>query len=217
MEVKWYRSPKPGPETALVEHIISWLAESKQKYCYNWLGCEKRVGAGIPDILFASHEVEKRNEGFDKIHARVLAYLRSVRAARDETIASRINSNPASVSEAVACLHQEEVVDKTGNAFSVSSTWKRGIPNLISIEAKVSDYKTALKQASHNLMFSYRSYVALPEAVARRTMDVIDAYPEIGVLSIADSGKLKTMKAARSKPPRLWFYHFQVALEIVSS
>ena len=74
---------------------------------------------------------------------------------------------------------------------------------LISVEAKLTNWRNALHQAYRNTCFSDKSYVLIPEPLAIKVSQFKDEFSKrgVGLCSICENGNVKILKRApKSKP-----------------
>jgi hypothetical protein len=86
------------------------------------------------------------------------------------------------------------------------------LPEILTIEVKVADWRRALSQAARNCIFSHRSFVALPEKIASRIRsETLFRELGIGLLSIDASRDVRVLRRARRVTPRAWTYYYSLA------
>jgi hypothetical protein len=90
--------------------------------------------------------------------------------------------------------------------------WRQILPEVVTIEAKVADWQSALQQAIRNRIFGHRSFVALPDSVAKR-MDAEPGFSKhgVGILAVGDNGEVHVHREARKSNPNVWSYYFHLA------
>jgi hypothetical protein len=105
------------------------------------------------------------------------------------------------------------VVSKQNHSYSLDATWRDILPEIVTVEAKVSNWRRAVDQAGRNRLFAHRSYVALPTAAAKRMQgsDPVRAWG-IGIIAVRDDGTVHVLRKARQHSPRVWTYYYQIAL-----
>lgn len=211
-----YRSHVSGPE----ERIRRAIAEQPELLFDTnphslWKAGSFRVGAGMPDVIFARFDSSETTVmASDLPHVDVLTYLRSVRCATTGVVAARLNRPEGQISRTVADLSDVSAVTEMGGAWKLTRPWREGITEIVSVEAKVSYWQKALAQANRNLLFSNRSYIALPEGVAMRIaqrQEIKSA--RVGLISVDDVGHAKILKPALVGSPKIWTYYYRVAIE----
>lgn len=220
MTVTYFRERPEGPEAAIEDavayHAVDVLSEYEDvEY---WLGSSLPIGAGQPDLMLVGFHQEVLDlADFEITASHLLGYLRSVRMARPETIALRLNLPVIQVESILDDLTRIDAVWE-GSAYSLADPWDDILPNVISIEAKVADWRKAVSQAARNRLFSHRSYVALPENVAERIRNKpILRHLGIGVLAVHTSGDVWLAHRARSHRPKIWYYYYQIALMLAKN
>lgn len=187
------------------------------KHCPLWIGGSFPIGAGFPDLLIASYKpemivVEGNNVTFQ---AKILAYLRHVASAKLKTISDKTGINPAHTSSALSGLVGANAVRFGGASYSLSSIWRNILPDTLAIEAKVTHWRNAVRQAERNTLFVHRSFVALPTAVATR----VASEPEfgkcrLGILAVDNNGHVRILRRAPRQSPTIWYYYYYLALRI---
>ncbi len=181
-----------------------------------WRASSIPVGAGMPDFIFATYRPEiSKLTSIGEHHAGVLAYLRLVRTATSEIIAERIGRPARRIKEALSSLVEAEAIEQKGHAFRLTTQWRQILPKTIAVEAKVSDWRKAVEQASRNAIFVHYSYVAFPERLSDRvSVDPIFDNLGVGVMSIGKSGKLRIVRRALRSSPIAWYYYYDLALNL---
>jgi hypothetical protein len=110
-------------------------------------------------------------------------------------------------------LVEARVLRVTSNeTFSSTSGCRDVLPEIITIEVKVDNWQRAAEQARRNRIFSHRSFVALPAAVAERVQEQ-PAFTRfgLGVLGVTPAGGVGMTRDARRGRPMVWTYYYQLA------
>lgn len=221
MDVTFFRERRGGPELALENAVVAWIgAHFRQANSSRlWAGGSVPVGAGMPDILVATYRPQLFDcSSLDTCSLQVLAYIRSVRRARLETISQRIHQPAVRVARSIERLLEMHALAREANCLVVTSAWQSILPEIVAIEAKVSNWKRGLAQARRNLLFAHKSFVALPAKTAKR----LKADPQfsergIGVLGIDATNAVSILRKGRRATPSVWTYYYQIAAYIVRS
>ena len=213
MVIARYRSHIEGPEHALEQLVISSIADLFGERSSSWWAAASfPVGASRPDILLAAYEPRVRDlVESAPLHIDVVSCLYALRRAEAETISDRIKKPLKEVVEVLDLLAESEIARQSVSVYCLDPTWRRILPQIVSIEVKVKDWRRALQQAKLNLAFAHESYVALPEPIARRIAyhrDLIST--SLGLISIDDDSGTILRQATRSSPSVLP-YCFKVA------
>jgi len=161
-----FRRSRPGPEQDLVDAFLKELPFSAPRGCNTTIFCEPRLESGFPDlvIVFWNVAVTKkwvparsvlRREDIQLIH-----YLHQSGPASTNDLSSRLLKP---VSANLARLEAANLVSRAG------VLWKpRPIANsfaakrIIAIEAKMSEWTRAIRQAFQNTWFASDSFVLWP-------------------------------------------------------
>lgn len=214
MEITRFRESRPGPELAIEEAVArrlpALMVESSGRV---WRAASPSIGAGMPDLVFAWHgpEVRQLHGALGAVSA-VLGYLRSVTRARPETLSAKLSLPLSSVRESLIDLAERLVLSEALGWFEMSNVWRNILPEIIAVEAKVSNWKKAVQQAARNRVFAHRSFVAVPEQLAERVrLDGLVKKLGIGVLSVGKGGETTIARRARFDEPLVWEYYYQVA------
>jgi len=214
MSVSYFRPRRPGPELDIEDAVVSQVDTLfGERACHWWLGGSVPVGAGRPDFIAVSYEFRLTALANVQTNGLLLAYLRSIREARLETISRRVGRSPRMVEKELAALREIDAVwERKGGIFSISPGWRDVLRVIVAIEAKVSDWKNAVRQAARNRTFANRSYVALPCKTAERVAPS-PVFEElgIGIISVDDGGEARIMRLASPALPRVWLYYFRLA------
>jgi DNA-binding Lrp family transcriptional regulator len=179
----------------------------------SWTAASLPLGAGVPDLVVVSYDPQVfALAHVDLTDAQILAYLRAVGKARLETIAQRMGTSPEKLSGRLSDLVEAEAIATSANTFSLTPPWRRILPEIITIEVKVSKWQKAIEQAARNRIFAHRSFVALPDKVARRIRsEEVLAALGIGLISVSENGIATVVRKPRRRSPTVWTYYYRLA------
>lgn len=215
-----FERARPGPEADLVQAVLSWLQTLPAKpSCGAWIGRGLSIGAGDPDILLVAFRpaLLACPAEWGDAHARVLAYLQTIRWAGTATVSTRLATKVETTERLLADLHKGRAITKRGSAFGLADDWRDILPDSLAIEAKVNHWQRATRQASRNRLFAHRSYVALPPGQAQIAIDSGRMRTKrLGVLSV-DGPAVQTQVKSRKLPPVAWYYYYYLALSVARS
>lgn len=215
LPIQYFRSRIDGPEMAIEDAVVQRLSEvfGEQDWPL-WLGGSVPLGSGFPDIVSAWYDPQVISlADFATEDGHILAYLRSVRRAKSRTVAEKLRYSNELVEEKIEALERFAIVDRhRPDSYSISAVWREILPEVITVEAKVRDWRAALQQAIRNGIFAHRSFVALPRRVAER-IDQSSGFAihGVGILSVDDDGCVEILREARRCSPRVWHYYFHLA------
>lgn len=214
MEVTYFRPQRTGPETqienAVINQIMDFFPTGDRPI---WTAGSLPIGAGMPDLVVVSCEPEV----FALVHVEmpsteILAYLRAVRHARLKTIAERVGQPREIIVRCLDNLVEVEAVTVGSKTFSLHPTWREILPEIVTIEAKVKNWRDAIAQAARNRVFAHRSFVALPQHLAKRVRsEPIFKRLGIGLLSVSDCCDVRVLRRPRRCQPRVWTYYYKLA------
>jgi hypothetical protein len=216
MDITNFRQRKQGPEALLEDSVVKRIPDL---FCSGDLPCWAAgplpVGAGMPDLIIASCHpqvfVLVQNE---LTNAQILAYLRAVDQASLDSIAENIGRPHRLVDRYLCGLIEAEAVSSGSHSFSLAPNWRDILPEVITVEVKVSNWSKALEQANRNRIFAHRSFIALPCRVAERVKSQTTFQDSgIGLLSVGEYGEVSVLWQASHSEPCVWSYYYQFALK----
>lgn len=219
VDVTYFRNRKPGPEMRIEDAVIKHIPNlSLYTELPSWTGGSVPIGAGMPDLVIASYHPEVYALAkSDLPDAQILSYLKAVNSAKLETIAESTGKPKKAVAKSLANLLESNAVESASETFTLSEKWRSILPEIITIEAKVSNWKKALEQARRNCIFAHGSYVAFPSNVANRVASDRDILRSgVGVLSVSESNETVVIRRSRYFRPKVWYYYYQLALIIAN-
>lgn len=165
-----YRPLRAGPEATL-QHAVEGqlLSLFPQENRLLWTAGSVPLGAGRPDIVLTACEPQIiALTNVDVTSRAMLAYLRAVGRARSDTISARLGKSLRAVERNLASLIEANIIIVNRGSYSLSVDWRAVLPEIVTIEVKVGDWRRALAQAARNRIFAHRSFIALPAQVATR-------------------------------------------------
>lgn len=214
MDISFFRSRIPGPEIVLEDVVTNNIEEfTPTDGLPSWIACSPRIGAGMPDVLFAYYNPEVYAlTGREFSHTQLLAFLRAMRGAQLDSILIHLKYSEKNLRRYLEELINVNVIEQYDSNYYLTKTWLNIIPTIVTVEIKVQDWRRAVSQASRNKIFSNQSYVALPKAVSDRVKnDPTFVDHGIGLLSIENESVHKEIEAAQTQP-QIWEYYYRLAL-----
>lgn len=218
--VNYFRPHRQGPEleleNAVAKQIPTLFGELGSPL---WAAGSVPIGAGKPDLVVVAFEPYVY--ALAQTHlasAEILAYLRAVTRARADTISRRVNVPEEVIIRVVQGLVDIEAVSPDRQSFKLCPEWRDVLPEIATIEAKVSNWRRAIHQAARNRVFAHRSYLAFPERVAEKVtkQDNVERLG-LGVLSINGNGDVSVLRRPRRRNPLVWSYYYKLALLIAQA
>lgn len=219
MTVTYFRNRLDGPEAAIEDAVacsVPNLFAASDLGC--WMAGSLPVGAGMPDLAVVGFRPEVLAlSDLDSWGANLLGYLRAVGRARLDTIAHRMRKSPSFIEVIVEELCEAQAIADYGKVFGLIDPWADILPEIVTVEAKVSDWRRAVTQASRNRVFSHRAFVALPDTVARRVQTKpIFGQLGIGIVAVSDHGEAQILRRSRAHRPRIWSYYYDIAFAVAA-
>lgn len=219
MSVAQFRPRREGPEAMIQDVVAEQIPELFRVGSNSWTAASLPIGAGIPDLVIASyHPKVLALANVELPDAQILAYLRAVRKARLETIAERVGETTKKMGTRITALVDAEAIEVTSDTFTLSPVWRDILPEIVTVEVKVSNWKRAVEQAARNQIFAHRSYVALPEKLASRIKaEPIFSSLGIGLIAVTDKMEANVIKKPKRCQPTVWAYYYRLASVLARS
>lgn len=217
MNVTYFRARRPGPEAAIENAVARNIPELFPSGSLpSWTAGSIPIGAGLPDLVVMTYEPEVvALANSDMPTAKILGYLRAVGCAKLDAITGSIRQSRETIIRCLDSLIEAQAVSNGPRSFSVSPTWRRILPEIVTIEAKTLNWQKAVAQAGRNRIFAHRSFVALPQRVAERVREeAVFRDLEIGLLSVRDGNQVEILRSVRPRQPRVWSYYYQLAVVV---
>jgi hypothetical protein len=216
MNITYYRKRRSGLETAMEDAIAAHadvLFRTGRGHC--WIAGSLPIGAGMPDLTIVRYnpQIVVASE-FGAREVDILAYLRAIPRARADTIARRTGQSAGSVERALSQLCSARVIRRYGNVFALTRAWRNVLSDIVTIEAKVHKWQSAINQAMRNAIFCHRSYVALPARAANRASgEPVLRTLGIGILAV-DGRRVTELRRPRRQRPQVWTYYYRIAVAL---
>lgn len=220
MDVTYFRPQRPGPETELENAVAGRIGDLFPLGDRpTWTAGSLPIGAGMPDLVVVSCQPEVfALANVEMPSAEILAYLRAVNRARLNTIAERVTQPRRVIVRCLEDLVEVEAVSESLGTFSMNDAWRDILPEIVTIEAKVKNWRDAVTQAARNRVFAHRSFVALPARVASRVRsEPVFQQLGLGLLSVGDEFQVRISRRGRRHRPRVWTYYYRLAAILAAS
>jgi len=214
MAVTFFRQRRAGPEVLVEDAVADQLHDLFSSDDYPlWAGGSPPIGAGRPDLVVVSCVPKVYALAQTEVStAQILAYLRVVGRARLETIVERLGRTEATVVRCLEGLCQVDAVRAESSVYCLTADWREILPEIVTIEVKVTDWRKAVSQAARNRVFAHRSFVALPEPVATRVRrHRCFGQLGIGILGVSQDDDVRIVRQGRRHRPRVWRYYYELA------
>lgn len=211
--VTQFRPRRNGPEALMQDIVVGHVPGLFNPKRDSWTAASLPLGAGIPDLLVVSYCPQVfALSNVNLSDAQILAYLRVVGKARLETIAERVGASPKKMSTRLSGLVDAQAIMTTANTFSITPLWRQILPEIITIEVKISNWQRAIEQAARNRIFAHLSFVALPDKVAERIRtEALIRDLGIGLISVSEDAVATVIRKPRRMRPTVWTYYYRLA------
>lgn len=201
---------KPGPEQRLVDGFIEWIQCELDALPgpTEWaIFQEPALVTGYPDLVLAEYDpkiYEHWPHGhlrLQKTEIRIAHMLHNNNGLPSRELEERLGLKSKRLLESLERLLDAELIEwRDGNWKCVSLEKVFGIKRLVAIEAKMSNWQSAFRQAALNGWFASETYVLLP--VQRPTAKVLQRAEtiDVGVYLCNDSGVREVQRPRNSTP-----------------
>ena len=208
-----FKKAKIGPENDLVNKFLKHYRKLfKTKGLEVTVLQEPFAEIGIPDILLVVWDKAARDAWhpdrniLQKDDIKILHFISGFgrRGVTIEGLCQSLSYDCNQVMKTVERLLRADIIAGSGNLIRIKNFKKHFfIRQIISIEAKMNNWREAMQQAQLNQNFSSHSYVLLPEK--KITSDILSACDKkMGVLSFGSKPVLMK-RAIKSKLPGSYY------------
>lgn len=186
-------------ESELVESVVKWLKEGDQLESFissadsYEVFTEVGLGHGIADIVIT--EIGKKScDRKKQLDSFQIMLMRIISSNEGLTLAEIVNKTRAAkrkVNDALSGLEDEGFIRIHDDNIFLVREYEKVAKNSIAIEAKLKNWKRALKQAYRYKWFSELSYVCLPSNNIGPAKTHIEEFKklEVGLVSYDDDNK----------------------------
>lgn len=218
MNATCFRQRRSGPEIIIEDSVAKQIPSLFPcEGSLSWMAKSLSLGTSVPDLLIVVCNPQISSlPDLGLIDAHILSYLRSVGRARIDTIIDRIGVPQKKILHCMRNLIEVEIIIDNSPTYSLSPKWRNILSEIISVEAKVKNWKEAVDQAIRNRIFAHKSYVALPSQIAGRIhMEKNINRFGLGIISVDDDG-VRITRRARQHPTRVWAYYYKLAFVVAN-
>lgn len=203
------RITRIGPELDMVHEFIDTTSQNfKSKKNKLAIFIEPMVDTAYPDIVFAEYNpkvLDNWNDSRKNIKVtdmKIFENIRNMRGGNVSTIFKHTHFSYKEIIEAIERLYDAELIGRQKGKW-VSKSLKEiySIQRLKSVEAKIGQLSTVLKQADANRWFASESYALSPtKRPQKATIERFKHYG-IGLCTLNDGKIIEFNKAEKQKLP----------------
>lgn len=211
--ITYIRPRRPGPEQKIENTTVLNMSKLLKSECnLLWIGGSVPLGAGMPDIIAAIFKPQLLNLARAlNPNISILSYLRTTGIAKKETIAKKLLLSSGAIESQLEVYQEIGAIQKINDTYCMQNSWKNLFPEIVSVEAKVSNWKSAANQAIRNKLFSHYSYVAFPTKVANR-VKAENLFKDNGIGILGTEGdNMVLIKNAKKSSSFIWEYYYKLA------
>jgi len=177
---------------------------------------ELAIGRGSPDLLIWQvdptawrRRMRRAARGCSAAELRVLNAMHLRQPLRASTVAQRVGLRENDAEDVLSRLVSSGFAEEVGKCYVRTHGASRSVTRILSVEAKLSNWRAALRQAYRNTLFANESYVILDRKHANGALDNSDLFRRAQVgLCIADalSGSVEVVLRPRRRQPRSQYF-----------
>lgn len=219
--IRQFERVRPGPEEDLMKALSDGVrAGAFGDLSQSWVGRGLTIGSGDPDLLITRPRPEVRFlAGLEEPHHWALSLLRQVPLCSLQRVAEHLATAPAKAGRILSELLRLGIASMVdGEQYRLDEAFESPLIEVVAIEAKVSRWKDAIRQASKNRLFCHQSYIALPWPLAVKVAsESLFEIHRIGLLGIDDTGVLDMVRPAPVVRPVAWHHYYELASKVANS
>lgn len=144
---------------------------------------EVNLGYGIADIVLTNctKSTEKRDRYLNQVQIKLLIIINNNPGIALEEIENRTKLRKKAIIDSISFLEELSLVKRTQGNVNPFKSYALYVQNTIAIEAKLKNWKRALKQAYRYKWFSHKSFVCLPSNKVPLAVKNIKEFKKMGV------------------------------------
>jgi len=184
------RKTRQGPEEKLVNWFINNIKFQSPDHIDILCFKEPVLETGFPDLVFViwANQIAKLwpddRKMLNTLDVKILHFL-SINGPTSECELHQFYKHKYRSS--LKRLMSAAVIEENNGEISAKPLSEiYGVIKIISIEAKIGNWKKVLEQAWINTWFSNESYVLIPSKLLERTFEGLQLYSDIGILTDND-------------------------------
>lgn len=198
------RRPTPGRESQLVRDFVRIYTKTLVgKYDYA-VFIEPRIPIGCPDCVIVQYDPSAyalwnaSRKMLTDCDMKILFYLSQMRKSTlDEIILGLGMSRPIVRNSLRVLLHNGDIIEQMGVFIVRKKIPSFGIKRIMSVEAKIKDWRQVVQQAQLNQLFANYSFVLMPHRVCSPQMKLCLAEADVGLFVLSKLAGLKKVRAVR--------------------
>lgn len=181
------RNSRKGPEQVLVRNFVNSIKDSfKNKNTKFAVFYEPQLDTGFPDIVFVEYRPHIFNNwreirsSIQPIDVKVLHHLYLVNGTDSSSIERKLGIHSNILLKSLERLLDSKLIHRKSKQWKPFSLRKNfAVKEIVAIEAKISNLKSAFEQAQMNKWYASESYVLLPTVIPNK--DTINTSQKLGV------------------------------------
>lgn len=207
------RMRQSGPETDLLESFLPYIESFCDPKFEHTILHEPYAEAGIPDlvvIVWDNELLKKWNparNALNEIDIKLAHFISTFknRGIKKQKLSKQLGYPDKVINKSLEKLNDAEVINEKSNYLFINDINAIFfIKQIITFEAKIKNWKTALSQAQLNENFSSHSYVLLPDKVTHK--GVCSAFNgNTGLVTHTGKRIIRKKRARKMKLPGSYF------------
>jgi hypothetical protein len=179
-------------------------------------------GNGRPDLVFASASSEPsfwkgKPPDYETLHLLVKFLNKQGRVVRVDEVCGVDVKSHRKVQSIINTLSELGFVEyKDDNHIVVRRKYQPVAEHFVSIEAKLSDWKSGIYQAARYKAFSNSSYLAISEQYIENVDRAFLKECGVGLITVSDQGATVIVRAKKNKPSSI-VSHYYLSERLIGS
>lgn len=173
-----------------------------------YITTEFSTGNGVADLVFTTEMSDEDLYFNDYALMSLFVNLFQQNKHLTTTYLQKSSIDKTRLKNLLAYLEVNDFIEYDGEVIKKNRKYKAHTRNLLSVEAKLNDWKSGFYQALRYKFFSHQSYLAYPEKnIHRVDLDLLKEH-NIGLISVGDDKIRFISKPKTEKPKDLTSYFF---------
>lgn len=204
------RITQDGPELALVEEFIHEIPKIfKPKKNKLALFIEPLIEGAYPDIVVTEYNPKtidswkKERNLLTNVDFKIFENIRQCKGLTSENMFKITNHNYKTLLQSIERLYDAGLIDRSKGKWKAKSLKETySVKRLVSVEAKMKEWKTLLNQADANQWFASESYAL--SSVKNPRESTIDKFRDygIGLYSLSNQKLIRLNEAKKQSLPK---------------
>ena len=166
---------------------------------------EVNLGYGIADLVITQfNEINHtRNVFLNSAQIKILSIIENSRSITLNEIKDKTKASNQLINRSLKILEGEKLIIRKDDKIILKNKYMNSLKNSIAIEAKLTNWRRALKQAYRYKWFCDSSYVCLPSVNIQSALSNIDSFKQmnVGLFSLDSNNQINIFFSPKPAKP----------------